>query len=325
MVLSVPKHINYEKMTPKDILSLLPLNKDFDHKYTHTVARYCYYNHITFDSFLKWLKNKHDNMTQDIISKWTVHWNKLDKFPDVPESKIKTILFYYYPHLKKDVHYRSFVETFNLPDSQKVPIETIDQNCYNGTEKYSIFNVGMGGGKTAQTISFLQTCGEFLWIAPNKALANNTIQRFKEEHVPIFDYLQDNSKKKKDGSLNEQNKLMIVLNSLHYITERNYEVVVIDEIETLLDKFLGDFMEQGKKQLKLRIWDTFKKLLFNAKKVILLDAFITTKTIQTITSIDTRAELKIYHRRVEPSTRTVVFKNDFEETTIDIVNKIKDG
>ena len=118
---------------------------------------------------------------------------------------------------------------------------------------------------------------------------------------------------------------MIVLNSLHYITERNYDVIVIDEIETLLDKFLGDFMEQGKKQLKLRIWDTFKRILLNAKKVILLDAFITTKTIQTITSIDTRAELKIYHRIVEPSTRTVVFKNDFEETTLDIVNKIKDG
>ena len=325
MVLSVPKHIDYDNLKPTDVLSLLPLNKDFDHKYTHTIARYCYYNQITFDSFLTWLRNKHDNMTSDIISKWTIHWSKLDKFPPVSESKIKIILCYYYPHLKKDIHYRNFVETFNLPDINKVAIETIDQNCYNGTEKYSIFNVGMGGGKTAQTITYLKSCGDFLWVSPNKSLANNTIQRFKESDIDIYDYLKDNSKKKQSGSLNEQHKLMIVLNSLHYLTERNYEVIVIDEIETLLDKFLGDFMEQGKKQLKLQIWDTFKRILLTAKKVILLDAFITTKTIQTITSIDTNAEFKIYHRIVEPSTRTVVFKNDFAETTLDIVNKIKDG
>jgi hypothetical protein len=59
MVLNVPNDIDIENMTSNDILTLLPLNKDFDHTYTHLVARFCFYNEISFDDFLSWLRNKH--------------------------------------------------------------------------------------------------------------------------------------------------------------------------------------------------------------------------------------------------------------------------
>ena len=232
-------------------------------------------------------------MSNDIVSKWKSHWSKLSRFPEVNETRIKTLLHYYYPHLKKDIHYRSFAQSFNLPEECKVPIETIDKSCFNGDEKFSIFNVGMGGGKTAQTITYLQQCPEFLWIAPNKALANNTIQRLNQDGIDVFDYLKEKSKAKEQGALNVKDKLIIVLNSIHYLTERNYEVLVIDEIETLIDKFMDDFMEQGVKKLKKTIRQYFVRLIRNAKKVILLDAFITTKTINLIKSIEPDAIGKI--------------------------------
>jgi hypothetical protein len=95
--------------------------------------------------------------------------------------------------------------------------------------------------------------------------------------------------------------------------------VVIDEIETLLDKFLGDFMENKKK-----IWNIFIELLRNAKKVILLDAFITTKTIDFIQSIDA-APFKIYRRLYEPSTRTVKYVKSKEIMINDMIQKLKNG
>jgi hypothetical protein len=50
---------------------------------------------------------------------------------------------------------------------------------------------------------------------------------------------------------------------LHYLNKKVTDVIVIDEIETLLDKFLGDFIEN-----KADIWNQFVRLIINAKKVI---------------------------------------------------------
>ncbi len=47
----------------------------------------------------------------------------------------------------------------------------------------------MGGGKTAQTIPYLKCQSEYVWIAPNKALSKNTVERFEDEQIEIKHYL----------------------------------------------------------------------------------------------------------------------------------------
>jgi hypothetical protein len=45
------------------------------------------------------------------------------------------------------------------------------------------------------------------------------------------------------GHFNKSNNLSIVINSLYYIDEeKSYNTVVIDEIESVLDGFVGDFI-----------------------------------------------------------------------------------
>ncbi len=140
----------------------------------------------------------------------------------------------------------------------------------------------MGGGKTAQTIDYLKGENSFCWICPNKALAYNTQNRLKVAEVEATHYLDVSTRLKKEGGLNDREKLISVLNSIHYLTKKAFKVVVIDEIETMLDKFLGDFLEQKAEQLKLKIWNEFIYMLRHANKVIFLDAFITTKTTNFI-------------------------------------------
>lgn len=326
MVISTPTEIDYEKLTPIQVLTMLPLNKSFEHSYTHMVARFCYYNDISFDKFLAWLANKHTGI--DISVKWQIHWFKIGSvpFPPVSNERMKQVLSYYYPSIKKDKSYRDFVDTFNLPSNAIVPIETINQECFKRLHKYAVFNVGMGGGKTAQTIDYLKTKSSFIWIAPNKALADNTYNRLKEKDVDCKHYLELTTKNKKLGQMNEENRLISVLNSIHYLNETAaYDVIVIDEIETLLDKFLGDFMEQGKLQLKSKIWKIFCNLILKAEKVILLDAFITTKTINFIKSLQSNAKIDIFKRICEPQTRTIVYQNNFEMCLHDAITKIKNG
>ena len=328
MVLKTPDNFDVNTASPLELLSMLPIGANFNHTYTHLVARFCGSNGLTLEHFWSWIEKKHKETKKDLkteYAKWSHHFKNLNKYPAVSEERIKNVLYYYYPHLKKDKTFRDFQQTFILPTEKIEKIETITPATFQVPEKYLIYNVGMGGGKTAQSISYLSKCDDFLWIAPNKALATNTKKRFEDEDVEVGHYLEYKTKDKKQGDLNEVKKLIIVLNSLHYIKEKNYEVLIIDEIETLLDKFLGDFMEQGKLQLKKPIWEIFKKIICNAKKVIFLDAFITSKTINFINNIEKNATIKIYERIKEPQTRTIKYRDDFEAVLYSIIQKIKDG
>lgn len=327
LILAIPDDFDILNAQPIDILQLLPLNETFNHDYTHLVARYCYYNALSFETFLAWLNKKHKTLRPDIVNKWQGHWKKLEKFPPVSRDKIISVLKYYYPHITKDIYYRKFSETFNLPAENIEKIETMNQSCFKKVgKKYFIFNVGMGGGKTAQTISFLKSEPNFLWIAPNKALATNTHKRFENEDIDVCHYESIKTKDKKAGKIKDENKLIICLNSIHYITDVTYDVLVIDEIETLIDKFLGDFLEQGKSQLKKQIWMNFVKLFKNAKQVLLLDAFITTKTIKLIQSIEnTLNNVVIFERICEPQTRTIKYMDDEKSMLQDIINKLNQG
>ena len=335
--------VDYENLTPEKILALLPLNPDFDYNYTHQVARYCYHNKISKDTFIAWVMNKWQD--KPFIKKWNDKWASLESYPPVSDAKIKQILSYFYPHLKKDVHYKNFKKTFEIGET--TAIETIVPSCFDSKSKYLIFNTGMGSGKTAQTAMYLKKVsrqqttpnGEdqshTLWIAPNKALAKNTEFRLQKEGLDVKHYLDFTTKEKHAGILHKQNHLICCLNSLHFITPtyeeknfegekqtiaRRYSVVVIDEVETVFDKFLGDFMEK-----KSEIWKNFVQLLQNAHRVVLLDAFITTKTTKFLEMLDPTHKSTVFVRKFEPQTRTINYMKNYETMVLDIQSKLRDG
>ena len=360
IILQIPENFDIIHSSSEEILALLPINSSFKHDYTHIVARFCYFNGIEFEKFIKWIepkiieKSKTEKHLKDKkyieneINRWKWHWKNLQKFPNVSRAKIVTILKTFYPNITKDIFYREFSHTFFLPNEKIQKIETIDQTHFENSYKYNIFNVGMGGGKTAQTITFLSKQPNFLWISPNKALATNTHKRFDTD---VFHYETMKTIDKKNGKLKEQNKLIICLNSLHYlggcdpltpieksnyngglgVTTPGYEVLIVDEIETLLDKFLGDFLEQGSLQLKKIIWNIFIKLFKNAKKIILLDAFTTKKTLNFINFLEEYGlqlptqDLVIYERIHEPRTRTIKYLNNYDDMLQDIIIKLRDN
>ena len=320
--LMCPENFNYNELTAKEILNMLHLNKSYDHNYTHLVARFCYYNNLTFADFLGWISKKHNPLTQEKADKWKSNWDRLHKFPEANFDKMKTILCTQYPNLKKDKTFRSFSDTFLLPTEKIINIETISQAEFKNKAKFLLFNIGMGGGKTYQTIEYLKNCRDFVWICPNKALSYNTQTRLEQSGVDISHYLQFKADEKRMGALNEKKRLIIVLNSLHYYTEKIPDVVVIDEIETLLDKFLGDFIENKKE-----IWTQFVRVISGAKKVIFLDAFITTKTINFIKSIPSteNTDFVIFKRILEPTTRTIKYIEKTSAMIMEIIQKVKNG
>jgi hypothetical protein len=151
----------------------------------------------------------------------------------------------------------------------------------------------MGGGKTAQTCDYLKG-REFVWIAPIIALARNLMSRVDAA------FYSD----KTIDAYNEP-RLLVVMNSLHKV-RRDFETVVIDESETVLLKWMGDFMNQNVKTRKQENWMVFLQLIRAAKRAILLDAFTSTKTLDLMRRI-CPGEVRIVERIDEPKTRQVVY------------------
>lgn len=321
----------YMDLTAMEILQLLPITPAHDHVYTHRVARFCYSNNIcipegsqratSLEVFLQWIRHKHiASKWDEVISKWTHHWSRIDRFPEVPMSQIRPILYYYYADIKKDRSFRKFELTFNIDTYPTAKIDTLAPEHFMGPEKYKIFNIGMGGGKTAQTVQYLTPTSNFCWIAPNRALAYNTMNRLQANNLNVTYYSSLSTVDKQAGALNRVDNLLIVANSLHYITTRKFHEIVIDEIETLIDKWFGTFMKCKKQN-----WNIFKRLLRSANRVILLDAFITTKTINLIKAIDPDGDLCIYVRKTENITRTVNYMSGYKIMVKNIIDDLNAG
>lgn len=322
----INENIDITTLTPIQLLESLPIDNSQNHEYTHRIARFCYYNNIVFDSFLSWIRNKHTHMGVDIKTKWVYHWENLVNFPPVSIEQIHTILYKIYPKLKKNIKLKIFKDAFLLPSKYIENIESIAPLHYEIPNKYICFNVGMGSGKTAQTIDYLkQRYSSLLWIAPKITLINNTYERIIKSGILIKKYSNYSSiQDRTENTLSKQHQLIICINSLFHLNGRPYDTVVIDEIETLLNCFKGDFMEQHGHN-KLNTWNMLISVLRNAKKVIFLDAFTSTSTIQFIKDIEKNDDIKIYQRIDGEKVITVQYIKAFIPMMLDIIDKIKQG
>ena len=313
MDLQKPAEVDLTK--PAEILKILPVSTEFNHTYTHYVARFCFYNAIPFEMFYSWIQNKKSG--DDYHTKWLYHWDNLNKFPPVSIQQIKRIVYQYHPHLKVDKFFLKFRQAFDFTGSEIKKINRIEPDHFDTPEKFIVFNVGMGGGKTAQTIDYLKKNDSYLWVAPNIALAENTAKRIGDE---VSLYTNFTPKQKKDGIFKTVKKLIICQNSMHYVKEK-YKVVVIDEIETLLLKFQGEFID--KNGYKLECWENFLKVIRNADKVILLDAFTTAKTLNFIKNFSN--DILIYERMEEKTPRKIIFINQMQTQMLKILEDLQAG
>ena len=320
MILAIPDKFDLDQATPLQILPLFPLDKSFDHNYTHRIARFCYHSHIPFDTFLSWLQNKHPNI-ESVRTKWERHWEQMARFPPVSMPQIRAMLKYFYPTITQPQHMLRFQNAFILPHNHIQTIDRIGQEHFNVPFKAKVFNIGMGQGKTAQTNMHLKSIvdagNDFIWITPNIALAHNTLTRIKEVGVFCADYREFKTHQKKAGILKEQPNLMICANSLHYIGDRTYHTIIIDEPETFFDKWFGEFMDKPS-GTKRRNWEPLMHIFSCAKSIIFLDAFTSKKSLDFLRNF-VAEDYIIYQRPEIEITRTVEYIPDCEKM-IDMLN-----
>jgi hypothetical protein len=350
-----------------DVLPLLPMSQAFPHSYTHMVARFCFHNRLEFEVFHNWYTRKSESIENE--RKWRDHWASLDKFPTVSLKSVLFVLQRYYPNIMVKQEFQAFDVQCDTSKEDFVEVETLAQEHFELSTKAIVFHIGMGGGKTTQTLDYLyQKCSNFrlieerekdnlhkqrdpsdkpqnfVWITPNVALAQNTFGRLELDKIKHFvdeqghecwyeekyhdtgiynRHRQKEHKKAYIKSIEHCRNLFICMHSFRYAKGREFDIVVIDEIETFLKLWCYNDILKG--DVQYECYTSFKEILLKAKKIILLDAFVTNITLQFFR--DLGIDFTIVRRKDELSfnKRSAVKYHHHKHLTVDIVKALKAG
>ena len=321
----------------KKLLYMMPIDENLHHTYCVNLSNFSYWNGLTFDEFWEWNKKKKDSA--DRRQRYLYYWNnhaKNTKFKINKQYVIK-LLSVYYPNINdlNDLITSNFMKSFDL-DSKKIPVlevkdkignilyETADIKIkhFETPNKVAIFNIGMGGGKTGATVEYLKhTKKSFIWLSPRQALVMNTHQRFVKEKMDVVNYLDcGTSREIKKTKINKAKNLLLECESLNYLEDTSkYDVLVIDEIESVLNTWDS---ETHIKNLNNNFYN-FKSLFENCKKIILLDAFTTTKTINFLKSLGID-DIITYSSDYEKRERQLVENDTYQKMMDKIIKDIDD-
>ena len=347
MDLPNPDNITWDELgleeNAEKLLALIPNGEKFNHNHSYRVCNFCITNNIPKSMFLTWLKKKDPN-NKDRIDKYNkIHYEAIknqlakDKKYAVTIKRMRDLLLNWYPKLKpKNIEIKAFKKNWKLDNITY--IDKIDLNTINVKEKFLFYSNPMGMGKTNTLIEYLKQnpSEDFIWIAPRITLLDDTNERMQKKEIKTTHYKKLGNKKNKEFVLKFKEKtsnLLICLNSIHYLLERDYmpDIIVIDEIETILSTLCNSDSEFISIQQKQDIIKTLKILISCAKKVICLDAFTTKRAVDFILSLDNEKELNnhiIYDTKLDkkkPVRNIIHVKGDFDNILKNIIKNILDG
>lgn len=152
----------------------------------------------------------------------------------------------------------------------------------------------MGSGKTTALIDWLKSfkddLGSVIIISCRKSFTSELFRRVSEEQLERFVTYNDVSSYKIDPI--EGFRLFIQIESLHRLTNYNYDVVVLDEIMSILSQFFSPTMRRISE-----VDCAFVKLLTNSKTIIAMDASISKDLVDYFFSIIPTKQLNVVYNQ----------------------------
>ena len=208
----------------------------------------------------------------------------------------------------------------------------------------------MGGNKTGAVADFLvKDHSSCIFLNCRRSLAQNLQGRLPKRFIHYEDKDSLNKIRAASMEISSKDKLSIIKtqaipkcdwlittpNSVHYTIGRQYDIVVIDEFELFQTSWLDTKTHTSLDGCKYtENWTTFKSIITNAKKIILMDALPSLNTILFMSRLGiTRDKIEVIGTTAKRDFGKVVFINrekgsleNVAQKLIKImVNKLKDG
>jgi hypothetical protein len=346
MNLKLPdKNFNFYDATEEEILSIIPAYEKgnefcLGHEHTWAIAIFCKHSGLSFDTFWSWAQKKDNSITRQ--RKWLDYWesDKLNNPKYVfKRADIGKFLERFYPSILNDKKELQFKRSHNIKATKIIESQYINYTDFTD-KKVQVLALGLGANKTGSMIDFIknklfkkkldqkesvfsftdekeenegvqdddETSPSYIIMTPRITLGFNMKGRMETEGLKPVMYNQFKSRKDKEEKLPKQDKLIIQLNSLKYLETRtkNYDYVIIDEVESILNIWHENKTLEGETLKKC--WDVFKRILINGKKIILIDALLSRKTINLMNNLGfDDSDIEIIKRKKEPKPRDIVY------------------
>ena len=168
----------------------------------------------------------------------------------------------------------------------------------------------MGHGKTHAVLDFLKMQSKesrSVVMTPRISLASNIYGKSKEFGLDFTYYKQPKTSAEKEAIIGVAQNLIVGIHSLKYV-KYEYDIVIIDEFETVLLSWADADLHGDLGDVDLH-FSRFCKLLQKAKKVILLDAFMSKRAVKFIKSIDPDGKILVIGSSTPAPTRSLHLLN----------------
>ena len=331
------------------LLDALPVYNYGNKTYWFILSWFIRYEGGSFTKWWEWAVRNWERK-EDYVKENDPHyikWKKMaraikdDKTPkfDPTRNYIKNLLERIYGITIKSKSVENFFDTFIESGDIKVATDSkyMDSSeIQEHDKKYLFFNVSMGIGKTYSTMQYLNENRDIykrvLWVCNRISLGrniygdinkHNTEQPFtfyKDISGDLGENWTDMNDEHKYARLGKCDRLICEVESLRHINPTNYDCVVADECESLFLSFMTDATHG---QTGENYWDNFNNFelaIKKSKKVLLMDAYLSTRTTDYIKNLSDETGLILYNKK--PKNKTYKEYLDFYKMLDDIATNI---
>ena len=176
----------------------------------------------------------------------------------------------------------------SLRASEESPSTPEESPSTSSSYNTIIHQSSMGSGKTYQIMRYIEETKpqKVLIISPRRSFTREKASEFKDIIKNIQDYQEIPSQIDWYTFPN----LVIQVESLHHLnsSECTYDLIIADEIESILNQFSSTTHNQLEESFK-----AFIKILTRSKNSIMADAFITNRTIEFCKSLDLNYKFEV--------------------------------
>lgn len=306
-----PENFDWFDTTPAEILSIIPNHKPphestLDHNTTWKIMLWAKDNGLSFEYFWSWAKQADDTLER--LERYNNYWTSNYGY-SCGIGFIKMVVKRFYPNITKGLAEEKFIKGFNIPDAKPSPDRFLKPEDLYGSEKYVFLSGDMGTNKTGSVIENLNPKDKILWLTPRVSLTYNVMDRIRQKGGFNFQNYKDwTSSNTKKAEIQNFKHLFCCLPSIKYTGNQIYDTVVIDEIETLNMLWRGGVGCPGAKDININ-WIRFKDIIKNAKKVYLMDAFMSARTKDLMLAIHDAPSKVISSPSVAEKRMFIKYKN----------------
>ncbi|DAC81649.1 TPA_asm: S2H [Powellomyces chytrid fungus MELD virus 2] len=239
---------------------------------------------ISFDEFWSWCRRKDSSTSR--YKKHLYAWNNSEKY-SVGRNFMDALLQRYYPEINVSPSTHRFYKQFDIAKTKHsiVVEEPYLSHDDMSSVKFSVLALPMGRNKTGAVVDFIvKNCKDLrvLWITPRITLSENTMWRLRSAGLKVNNYRDFSKGQKERGALDKCKVLICSIQSLHYTTDP-FDLLVIDEPETVFSTFLGNATTH--RDNLTENWNVLLGHIQTAKKAIFMDAFTTNLSVNFIKGI----------------------------------------